>query len=47
MGLRKIAVKAAFAASLVLLIASAGQANEIKGKVSVQGIKSAGAAHYD
>ena len=41
MGLSKIAVKAAYAASLALLITNAGMANEIKGKVSVQGIKSA------
>lgn len=41
MGLSKIAVKAAFAASLVVLVTNAGMANEIKGKVSVQGIKSA------
>jgi plastocyanin len=41
MGQSKIAVKAVFAASLVLLVANAGKANEIKGKVSVQGIKSA------
>lgn len=37
----RIAVKAAIAAGLVLASAGAGRANEIKGKVSVQGIKSA------
>ena len=37
----RIAAKAAIAATLALTLAGAGQANEIKGKVSVQGIKSA------
>ena len=41
MTLLKIAVKAAFAAGLALMLAGAGKANEIKGRVSVQGIKSA------
>jgi len=41
MSLIKIAAKAAFAVGLALTLANAGQANEIKGKVSVQGIKSA------
>jgi plastocyanin len=41
MSLIKIAVKAAIAVGLGLALASAGKANEIKGKVSVQGIKSA------
>ncbi len=35
------AAKATIAASLVLVLAGAGRANEIKGKVSVQGIKTA------
>src|SRR6266849_6252595 len=35
------AAKAAIAATLVLVLAGAGRANEIKGKVSVQGIKTA------
>src|SRR6266853_4145024 len=35
------AAKAAIAATLVVVLAGAGQANEIKGKVSVQGIKTA------
>lgn len=37
----RIAAKAAVAAGLVVAMANAGWANEIKGKVSVQGIKSA------
>lgn len=37
----KIAVKTGAAAILILMLAGAGRANEIKGKVSVQGIKSA------
>ncbi len=41
MSLIKIAAKAAIAVGLALALASAGKANEIKGKVSVQGIKSA------
>jgi len=41
MSLAKIAAKAVIAAILALALASAGRANEIKGKVSVQGIKSA------
>jgi plastocyanin len=41
MNLLRIAAKAAMAASFVVVLACAGQANEIKGKVSVQGIKSA------
>ena len=41
MSLSRIAAKAAVAASFVLVLAGASQANEIKGKVSVQGIKSA------
>ena len=41
MSLSRIAVKAAIAASLILALAGASQANDIKGKVSVQGIKSA------
>jgi plastocyanin len=41
MNLAKVAAKAAVAASLALALAGAGRANEIKGKVSVQGIKSA------
>jgi len=36
----RIAAKAAVAASLIVVMAGASQANEIKGKVSVQGIKS-------
>jgi plastocyanin len=36
-----IAARAAVAAGLVVALAGAGRANEIKGKVSVQGIKSA------
>jgi len=36
-----MAAKAAIAASLVLVLAGIGRANEIKGKVSVQGIKTA------
>src|SRR5258708_23572604 len=41
MNLSRIAAKAAIAASLTLALAGVGRANEIKGKVSVQGIKSA------
>ena len=37
----RIAAKTAFAVGLTLALANAGKANEIKGKVSVQGIKSA------
>ena len=40
MSLSRIAVKAAVAASLILSLAGASRANDIKGKVSVQGIKS-------
>lgn len=36
----RIAAKAAVAASLILTLTAAGRANDIKGKVSVQGIKS-------
>ena len=41
MSLLRMAAKAAIAVSLMLALAGAGRANEIKGKVSVQGIKSA------
>jgi plastocyanin len=41
MSLTKIAAKAAVAASITLFLAGVSWANEIKGKVSVQGIKSA------
>ncbi|MGB2901759.1 MAG: plastocyanin/azurin family copper-binding protein [Candidatus Acidiferrum sp.] len=41
MSLAKIAAKAAVAANITLVLASVSWANEIKGKVSVQGIKSA------
>jgi plastocyanin len=41
MSLSKIAAKAAVAVGLTLALISAAKANEIKGKVSVQGIKSA------
>src|SRR5260370_24461090 len=41
MSLSKIVAKAAIAASLALVLAGAGRANDIKGKVSVQGIKTA------
>src|SRR6266567_3755314 len=41
MNLPRIAAMAAFAASLALVLVGVGRANEIKGKVSVQGIKSA------
>jgi plastocyanin len=41
MSLSRVAVKAALAASITLALAGASSANEIKGKVSVQGIKSA------
>src|SRR5260370_22520608 len=40
MSLSKIAANAAVAASLPLALTSVGKANEIKGKVTVQGIKS-------
>ena len=41
MSLSRTAAKATMAASLILVFAVGGRANEIKGKVSVQGIKSA------
>src|SRR5690348_1142691 len=41
MSTKRITVKAAIAAGLVLALTGAGRCNEIKGKVSVQGIKSA------
>ena len=41
MTLSRIAAKAAVAVSITLVLAVAGRANDIKGKVSVQGIKSA------
>lgn len=41
MNLSRMAAKAAVAMSVTLVLAGAGRANEIKGKVSVQGIKSA------
>jgi len=41
MNLSRLATKAAIAASLVLALAGMGRANDIKGKVSVQGIKTA------
>ena len=41
MSLSRMAAMAAIAASLALVPAGAGRANDIKGKVSVQGIKSA------
>jgi plastocyanin len=41
MSLSRMAAKAAIAASLVLVLAGIGRANDIKGKVSVQGIKTA------
>jgi plastocyanin len=41
MNLSRIAAKVVVVAGLVVALAGAGQANEIKGKVSVQGIKSA------
>jgi plastocyanin len=41
MNLSRITAKAAIAAILALAMAGAGRANEIKGKVSVQGIKTA------
>jgi plastocyanin len=41
MNLSRIAAKAEVVAGLVVALAGAGQANEIKGKVSVQGMKSA------
>ena len=41
MSLLRIAAKAAVALSITLVLAGAGRANDIKGKVSVQGIKSA------
>ena len=41
MSVSKMAVKVALVASIMLSLAVAGRGNEIKGKVSVQGIKSA------
>jgi plastocyanin len=41
MSLSKIAAKTVLAASLAFVVAGVSQANEIKGKISVQGIKSA------
>jgi plastocyanin len=41
MNLSRMAAKAAIAASLALVLAGTGRANDIKGKVSVQGIKTA------
>ena len=41
MNLLRVAAKAAIAASVLLALAGASRANEIKGKVSLQGIKSA------
>src|SRR6266481_2064194 len=41
MNLSRSAVKTAFAAGIALTLAGVNWANEIKGKVSVQGIKSA------
>jgi plastocyanin len=41
MNLSRIAAKAAVAVGITLVLAAAGLANDIKGKVSVQGIKSA------
>ncbi len=41
MSLSRIAAQAAFVAGITLVLAGVGRANEIKGKVSVQGIKSA------
>ena len=41
MSLSRSAARATLAASLVLVLVGVGRANEIKGKVSVQGIKSA------
>lgn len=41
MSLSKIGAKAALAVGLILAVPGAGKANDIKGKVSVQGIKSA------
>jgi len=41
MSLARIAAKTTVAASMILALAGASRANEIKGKVSVQGIKSA------
>ena len=41
MTLSRIAVKTAVSAGLILTLASASRANDIKGKVSVQGLKSA------
>ena len=41
MNLKKIAVNAAIAGGMVVALAGTSRANEIKGKVSVQGIKSA------
>jgi plastocyanin len=42
MNLSRMAAKAATAAGIAMVLAGTGWANEIKGKVSVQGIKSAG-----
>jgi plastocyanin len=41
MSLSRMAAKAAITAGLALVLAGTGQANDIKGKVSVQGIKTA------
>ena len=41
MSLSRVATKTVIAATIALAVATVGQANEIKGKVSVQGIKSA------
>jgi len=41
MSLMRMAAKAAIALSVTVVLAGAGRANEIKGKVNVQGIKSA------
>jgi plastocyanin len=41
MNLSRMAAKTAIAASLALVLAGTGRANDIKGKVSVQGIKTA------
>jgi plastocyanin len=41
MNLAKVVAKVAIAASITLVLAGASRANEIKGKVSVQGIKTA------
>jgi len=49
MSLMRMAAKAAIALSVTVVLAGAGRANEIKGKVNVQGIKSAEniAVHVD